>query len=231
MARILIADSDLHFSTALQCSFEEQLWDVEVARDGKEALNYLCTKYFDVLVLDFCAPGLSGLEILRAIQQRGIRIAVVMTAESATVEIAVQSIKAGAQEFIKKTMGISHFNYILCKVLERHHGSPHYLAYRLDVFIRDHCFRSSLSIDELCKQFNISSRYISKLFQHHIGIPFRRRLLYYRVQRAKRLIESTDQPLYLIAEQCGFKNQGRLTEAFRRIERISPKRYRTIFKD
>ena len=231
MARILIADSDLHFSGSLERNLREHLWDVEIARDGREALRYLSDKYFDVLILDLAAPGAGGLEILRIMQQRGIRTDVVVTAECPTVEKAVQAIKAGAQEFVQKSIEAADFSHIICTVLERRRCSPHYLANRLDLFIRDHCSLASLKPGDLCEHFSISASYVSQLFRKHIGTPFRKRLTYYRIQRAKRLIESTDQLLYLIAEQCGFKNQGRLTEAFHSIEGISPRRYREICKD
>lgn len=230
MARILIADRNLHFSTSLQHILKKHLWDVEIAKDGREALNGLCAKYFDVLILDLAVAEAEGSEVMRVIQQEGLGTAVVMIAEHPTVDKAVQAIKSGAQEFIHRSTALADFIYIVSRVLERRHYSPHCLANRLDLFIREHCGHASLRLSDLCKHFSISPSYVFQLLQQHIGISFRKRLAYYRVQKAKILIESTDQPLYLIAEQCGFKNQGRLTEAFNRIEGIAPRRYRETFK-
>ena len=230
MARILIADSDMSFTLALADDCCRQGWEVEATQDGSRLLAKLGVKYYDVLVLDAAGVEGGGLELLRALRARGIQVAVVMVSASAVIEEAVQAIKAGAQEFVKKPMEISRLSYLIAMLLERRWGSPNHLARRLDLFIREHCSHRALCVSQLCMHFKISRRYISRLLGMHLGGSFRRRLRYYRVQEAKRLLESTDLPVYTIAEQCGFNSPGSLSEAFHQQEGLPPKRYRIFYK-
>ena len=230
MARILIVDGDVSFTRTLGDDLRNRGWEVEVDQEGSRALARLNAKYYDVLILDSGGTEGWGLEILRTIRARGIQVEVVMVSAGAAVEEAVQAIKAGAQEFLKKPIAIKRLSYLISRVLEGRCGSPHYLANRLDLFIREHCSRRALCISQLCEHFRISRRYVSRLLGVHLGISFRRRLRYYRVQEAKRLLEATDLPLYAIAEQCGFNSPGKLSEAFHQQEGLPPKRYRTMYK-
>lgn len=229
MARILIADNDMSFTRALGDDFRSRGWEVEVAQEGSGLLAKLNVKYCDVLVLDGGIEG-RGLELLRTLRAQGIQVAVVMVSASAAIEEAVQAIKSGAQEFLKKPVEISRLSYLITMLLERRWGSPHHLAHCLDLFIRKNCSRRALAVGQLCAHFKISRRYISRLLGVHLRGSFRRRLRFYRVQKAKGLLESTDLPIYAIAEQCGFNSPGRLSEAFHQQEGLPPKRYRTTFK-
>ena len=66
------------------------------------------------------------------------------------------------------------------------------------------------------------------MYRRYLGTSFRSRLQEVRIERAKRLIERTDEPFYLVAQRCGFRSSGRLTEAFRKVEGMPPKSYREI---
>ena len=96
----------------------------------------------------------------------------------------------------------------------------------MNVFLQERANQYPLRLGELCRNFNISRGYATRLFQKHMGTTFTQLLNYYRIEKAKDLLESTDHPLYLIAEQCGFKNSRRLAETFRKLEGISPLKYR-----
>lgn len=230
MARILIADGDVGFSGVIGDELGKQGWEVETLNDVSGVLARLRAKYYDVLILDSERPECRGLETLHIVRAWGIQVEVVMVSARAVIEEAVEAIKAGAQEFLKKPIEAGRLSYLIARLLERRCGSPHYLANRLDLFIRDHCSRRALCVGQLCEHFRISRRHVSRLLGMHLGVSFRRRLRYYRVQEAKRLLESTDLPVYVIAEQCGFNSPGSLSEAFHQQEGLPPKKYRTMYK-
>ncbi len=230
MARILIADSDMRFACALSDDLRSQGWEVEVIGDGPWVLARLNVKYYDVLVLEAGGIEGRGFALLCALRTQGIQVAVVMVSANAATEEAVLAIKAGAQEFLKKPIEIKQVSYLIAMLLERRWGSPHFLAHRLDLYIRDRCSRRALCVGQLCAHFRISRRHISRLLGVYLGVSFPRRLRFYRIQEAKRLLESTDLPLHVIAEQCGFNSPGKLSEAFHRQEGLRPRKYRTIHK-
>ena len=55
---------------------------------------------------------------------------------------------------------------------------------------------------------------------------YSRRLAFYRVQQAKKLLRSTDLRVYEIADRCGYAHCPRFNEVFKRLERVSPSTYR-----
>ena len=170
---------------------------------------------------------MDGMEVLKAIRERGISTDILILTGHGTIQIAVLAMKMGAREFITKPFSVDEFKAVIYKLLERRLGTARTLPERLDAYLERNAFNPNLRLEDLCSHFGLSSRYISRLFSEHHAMPFRRRLSYYRVERAKELLRSTDDPLYRISEKCGFSDYRQLTKTFVRLERIPPKAYRS----
>ena len=230
--RILIADDDPGIRDLFRAWLRSEPWEVEIVADGRQALDAIGRSVFDIAILDLYMPNLSGLEVFQGIQAKGLDTHIVImtgyTTTEGTLEKAVEAMKGGAFDFLTKPLKMDDLLTTIRGLIERRHPSPHALSRRLDAFLETHSSDPNLSIDVLCKTYRISSRYVSKLFREQIGAPFRRRLSLIRVQKAKRLLESTDEPLDAIAIECGFRNYHRLSEAFSRLEGMPPGRYRKI---
>ncbi|OGG55649.1 MAG: hypothetical protein A3F84_23860 [Candidatus Handelsmanbacteria bacterium RIFCSPLOWO2_12_FULL_64_10] len=230
-ACILIVDDDVQVRCVLAEAIQSQPWRVEVAGDGQEAMDRLCAAPFDVVVLDIMMPRLDGLRVLEAIRERGIRTDVVVLTGYGTVERAVRAMKLGARDFLMKPVNLSGLIAVIRRLLAERLPTPHCLADRLDRFLREHADQPALHLTDLCAHFRISIRYASRLFHDYLNASFLERLGHHRAERARGLIASTDDPLYLIAEQCGFANARRFSEAFRRQEGVPPRKYREICAD
>ena len=224
--RILIADDEEQVCTYLERVLRPEPWEVRTVYNGREALELLGSGNFDVAVLDLYMPPHNGLEILEAVRDRGIQTDVVMLTGYGTVELAVEAMKVGARDFLTKPVKPVEFVRTLRRLLDQRSPLPHVLAGRLDDYTREQASEPTLRLDDLCRHFRISERYVCRLFQEHGGASFRQRLIHYRVERAKQLLASTDLPMSGVAEQCGFKNQRRFTETFRRQEGTTPRKYR-----
>lgn len=231
-ARLLIADDNPEFRNLVQDAIllAEPSWVVEVAGDGREALEMICKGRYDVAVLDIRMPHLDGLEVLREAREEGIRTAILVLTGYGDEHLSFQAGKLGAERFLDKP--ITPLG-LLAEIREALHSRvpPHVMADRLDAFLKAHCFNPGLMMDNLCSRCGVSERYASRLFREHLGDSFEGRRAYHRVQMAKRLLESTREEVKVIAGQCGFRNQHRLTEAFKRLERMSPSQCRQICAD
>ncbi|MEZ6068439.1 MAG: response regulator [Planctomycetaceae bacterium] len=75
---------------------------VQAAASGTEALKLCDRTHFDVAVVDMNMPGLSGLDLLQQIRQRGLETEVIILTGQATVETAVQAMKLGASDYLTK---------------------------------------------------------------------------------------------------------------------------------
>lgn len=79
--RILVVDDDPGVRESLVVALTGQGWEIEAVETGEAALVRLNVEHFDVIILDERMPGLQGREVIREIQRRQIRIAVLfMTA-------------------------------------------------------------------------------------------------------------------------------------------------------
>ena len=78
--------------------------DYEEAENADVAYNLLCSKQYDVMLLDWVMPSMSGLDLLKKIRQerRFQKLGVIMVTSESSKENVIQAIKAGANDYVVK---------------------------------------------------------------------------------------------------------------------------------
>lgn len=109
--RLLVVDDELDFLETLIKRLKKRGMQVEGARSGEEALEYLREHPADVVILDVKMPGMDGLETLRAIKTKYPLIEVIMLTGHANVETAVTGMELGAFDYLMKPMDIDELLY------------------------------------------------------------------------------------------------------------------------
>lgn len=99
---VLLVDDEKEFIKALAERLEVRDFNVETAFDGFDALAKIKQQDFDVVVLDVLMPGKDGIEILRDIKSLRPLVKVIMLTGHATVETAIEGMKAGAYDYLMK---------------------------------------------------------------------------------------------------------------------------------
>ena len=99
---LLLVDDEQVFLDIMAQRLKRRGFSVLTAEDGESALRHLQTGAIDVVVLDVAMPGMSGIETLQAIKERHPLIEVVMLTGQATVATAVEAIRQGAFNYLKK---------------------------------------------------------------------------------------------------------------------------------
>ena len=118
--KILVVDDEKDMRILLKRSLEKELNSkVESAPDGETALELVKRKSFDLALVDIRMPGMGGIELLERIKKIDPGLTVVMMTAYGAIEIAVESIKKGAYDFIKKPFEYEDIIRILNKALER----------------------------------------------------------------------------------------------------------------
>ncbi|MBE0613613.1 MAG: response regulator [Burkholderiales bacterium] len=79
--------------------------NVEVVRDGNEALNVMEQRPADVVLLDLRMPGMDGMAVLKTIKQRWPETEVVIITGYPTVETAKEAVRLGAYDYLAKPVG------------------------------------------------------------------------------------------------------------------------------
>lgn len=226
--KILLADDEIELLEFLTLRLSREPWEIVTAEDGERALEALKPGDVDVAILDLRMPGLDALNILKSVQQLGIDTDIIILTGFATVESAVLAMRRGARDFLRKPFRLEELLTIVRRLLDGRFPASNTLAERLVAYVKDHAFDPELCIDHLCDHFKISPRYVSKLFKDHLSTSFKRCLSEHRINRAKQLIKTGDDPLYTIADKCGFRNYRQLTATFKKIEGLLPRTYREV---
>jgi DNA-binding response OmpR family regulator len=103
--RILIIDDEEHIRRMMRLTLEAAAYQVEEASNGAEGLSmYGDGSGYDVVVLDQRMPGMDGLETLRELKKQNEAARVVMATAYASIELAVDALKLGATDFVRKPM-------------------------------------------------------------------------------------------------------------------------------
>ena len=100
-----------------------------------------------------------------------------------------------------------------------------------DVFSRilfyiDRNYSENIKLDILASTFGYNSAYLGKLFKNRTGENFNQFLEKLRIEKAKKLLEETDEKVYMIARKSGFKNVDYFHLKFQKYVNESPSKYR-----
>jgi DNA-binding response OmpR family regulator len=103
--RILIIDDEANIRRVVRLALEAADYEVREAADGERGLQeFQDGAGWDAVLLDQKMPGLDGLETLRQIRERCPGARVIMLTAFASIELAVDAMKLGATDFIRKPM-------------------------------------------------------------------------------------------------------------------------------
>lgn len=102
---MLIIDDEENIRRMVRLTLEAAGYEAEEARDGTQGLAlYADGSRWDAVLLDQRMPGLDGVEILKRIKQRRPDARVILVTAYASIELAVQAMKLGATDFVRKPM-------------------------------------------------------------------------------------------------------------------------------
>jgi two-component system NtrC family response regulator/two-component system response regulator HydG len=117
--RILVVDDEPNARAGLRTILGEEGFVVSEASDGLEALERLRAESFDVVLADIRMPRMDGVTLVRTAREEGITSLFVMMTAFASIEIAVEAMRAGAENFLVKPLEPGTVLVVLEKVLEK----------------------------------------------------------------------------------------------------------------
>jgi CheY-like chemotaxis protein len=103
--RLLIIDDEPHIRHMMRLTLEAAGYQVDEAADGQAGLDrFRDGSEYDAVVLDQKMPGLDGLETLQRIKEHTPDACVLMVTAFASIELAVDAMRLGATDFLRKPM-------------------------------------------------------------------------------------------------------------------------------
>lgn len=100
--RILLVDDEPRFCESLAQILSLSGYRVTIAQSGDEAVELLKRNVFDLLLLDVDLPDMLGYQIMDSLKDENFGAATIMLTGHATVETAIEALKKGAYDYLKK---------------------------------------------------------------------------------------------------------------------------------
>jgi len=100
--KILIIEDDVHILSFLTRGFSEDGHLVESSTDGEEGEYMASTNTYDIVILDWMLPGKEGIEILRNLRTKQIKIPIIMLTAKGETKDKVDALTMGADDYLDK---------------------------------------------------------------------------------------------------------------------------------
>jgi DNA-binding NtrC family response regulator len=105
--KILVADDEASLRLLLSKELSRAGYAIDVVADGSEAIQRISEESYHVVLLDIVMPKQDGLEVLRRIRSENIPSEVIILTGNATLESAIECMKLGAFEYVRKPYSLN----------------------------------------------------------------------------------------------------------------------------
>lgn len=252
MYNVLIADDELTIRKGLgiMIDWEEHGFHIEgEAANGAEALRMLQERRYDVLISDIRMPKMSGLELIKRINEMELNVKVVIISSHSEFEYARTAIEYGAVNYVMKPINQEQLVQTMVRIRKRNDleqrlgaepnraeaepSSTRISARSHDAevisqirhYIREHC-SDDINLISIGKAFNYNPVYLGRLFSKNNGESFRNYLNHCRIRKAEKLIAEGRHKVFEISDLVGYRDLNYFCKTFKKIAGKTPGEYK-----
>jgi two-component system, OmpR family, copper resistance phosphate regulon response regulator CusR len=156
--RVLVVEDEQKVANALREGLEGERYDVVVERTGEAAFFRLNTEDFDAILLDLGLPGRDGLQILKAVRERGMKTPVLVLTARDSVQDRVAGLDSGADDYMVKPFAFAELVARIRALVRRGRSadSPRLAAGDLDMdLITRKVVRAARPIELTVREFEL----------------------------------------------------------------------------
>ena len=122
--RVLVIEDELDLLADIRRRLEAEAYTVDTSGDGNEGLFYATEYPLDAAIIDIGLPGISGIEIIRRLRERGSTLPVLILTARSRWQEKVEGLEAGADDYLVKPFQMEELLARLKALLRRASGSP-----------------------------------------------------------------------------------------------------------
>ena len=126
---ILIAEDDEQIANSLRKNFAEDGNPVMIAKDGEEAIHFLKSISFDVILLDWRMPKVSGIEVCHYIRESGSKVPIILLTALSQVKNKVEALNLGADDYVTKPFSFDELAARINAVVRRYQSNTNELIF------------------------------------------------------------------------------------------------------
>ncbi len=99
--RILLAEDEKSMSKALQAILTKNNYSVDAVYDGEEAVSYVRSGDYDVVIMDIMMPKMNGIDALKEIRKKGCTVPVIMLTAKSEIDDKVEGLDVAADNTLR----------------------------------------------------------------------------------------------------------------------------------
>ncbi len=131
--RIIVVDDEPSMRKVLAAALSSEGHEVHTTDDGAEALKLYVTEEWELVIQDLKMPKMDGLELLRSLKESDPDACVIVITAFGTWDTAVEAMRLGAYDYLKKPFDNNHLRSVVAKALERRRSGAASLRSQADV--------------------------------------------------------------------------------------------------
>ena len=242
--RVVLVDDEIIIREGFKRLFDWHAHDCEVvgeAADGMEALAQIDALQPDLVIMDINIPIMSGLKVIQLTRVKHPDIAFIIVSGYDDFSYCRQALRMQITDYLLKPVNYEEFGSCIdglkISLFERNHRSDGESGAQeertitgITRYVQEH-MSEDVSLSVLAETFHLNPQYISQLFKSEIGVGFLAYLTGIRMERAKKLLLTSNLPVAEIAEQAGYGDYRVFTKVFKKNEGVTPSQYRRDFRE
>lgn len=122
--RILLAEDEENIREGIKLNLELEGYEVEIAKDGKEAIKKFKEQHFDLLLLDIMLPEVDGYQICEQVRLTNLDIPIIFLTAKDTAMDKIAGLKRGADDYITKPFNLEELLLRVNNLIRRTSKSP-----------------------------------------------------------------------------------------------------------
>ena len=240
--RVILVDDEIIIRRGFRQLFDWEAHDCEVvgeATDGMEALSQIDSLNPDIVIMDINIPIMNGLKVIQLSRMKHPETAFIIVSGYDDFAYCREALRLQITDYILKPVDYEEFGACIDnlkialfqqKSAEETEGGEERIINKIVRFVQNH-LAEEISLSVLAEEFHFSTQYVSQLFKNEIGVNFLTYLTNIRMEKAKKLLLSTDLPIAEVSEQTGYGDYRVFTKVFKKSEGVTPSQYRRDFMD
>jgi len=164
--RILVIEDEIKLQNQIHQQLEAAGYMVDTCGDGEEGLFFATEYPLDAAIIDIGLPGKSGLEIIKALRERGSLLPILILTARSSWQDKVQGLEMGADDYLTKPFQMEELQARVKALLRRATGIPQTLL-KCGPITMDVSSQSVTVNGEVIELTSFEYRLLEELIRHH----------------------------------------------------------------
>jgi two-component system, response regulator YesN len=204
---------------------------VSEAMSGEEALLKVRQQLPRLIITDIRMNGMDGLSFIEKVRQISVDIPIIILSGHSDFEYARAALQFGVTDYLLKPVNRVELSNVVIKIFnskdkkENREVSKQFK--RILQFIDDH-LDQEITLGQIAEHIFLHPQYVGQLFKTELNQSFTEYLTNERMNRAKKLLATTNLKIYEVAQLSGYKSPKHFMALFKQEYGLTPKEYRKL---